>query len=321
MTDNYRPSLSKDLAIKKAQMLKDIRMFFDKKGVLEITTPILSHHGNTDVYIQSVLANFHQNGKPTQGYLHTSPEFAMKRVLADYQMPIYQICQVFRDNESGHRHNIEFTMLEWYRPNFTLGELIDELSELLSVVFGRYLPLKRYRYAQVFMDKIGIHPFKANIDGLRQCAYKHHIRLDMGDDVQGWLDLLFSHLIEPDLGKDLPTLIMDYPPATASLAKIQQDDEGHLVAKRFELYIDGLEIANAYDELSDGNELLARFKQDNHTRQKLGLPIIPIDMNLINACAHLPNCSGIALGIDRLFMVREKLSTIDEAVTIITKNA
>ena len=321
MNDNYRPTLTKDLAIKKAKMLKDIRHFFDKKGVLEITTPILSHHGNTDVHIQSILANFHQGSTPKQGYLHTSPEFAMKRVLADYQMPIYQICQVFRDYEQGHKHNLEFTMLEWYRPNFTLGELIDELSELLSVVFGRYLPFKRYRYVQSFVDKIGIHPFKVSVSDLKSCAIKHNIHLNMGDDKQGWLDLLFSHLIEPDLGKDLPTLIIDYPPQTASLAKIQKDDDGHLVAKRFELYIDGVEIANAYDELTHAQELLKRFHDDNHRRQALGLPIMPIDNNLIHACHHLPNCSGIALGIDRLFMVREKLTTLDEAVTIMTKNA
>lgn len=319
--NDYRPTLSLDLAIKKAQMLNDIRAFFNKKGVLEITTPILSHHGNTDVFIQSVSANFHDEGKAKTGYLHTSPEFAMKRVLADYQVPIFQICQVFRDNEKGRRHNIEFTMLEWYRPHFSLDELIEELGELLTVVTGKYLPFKRYRYAQAFMDKLGIHPFKVAITDLKDCAIKNGIHLDMGDDKQGWLDLLFSHLIEPELGKDLPTLLLDYPPATASLAKIQKDDDGFDVAKRFELYIDGLEIANAYDELTSSEILLKRFTDDNLTRQKLGLPIMPIDEHLLTACDDLPACSGIALGVDRLFMVRERLARIDEAVMMMIDGA
>lgn len=321
MNHDHRPSMSLDIAIQKAQMLADIRAFFSKKGVLEITTPILSHAGNTDVFIQSVSAQFCHQGQAKTGYLHTSPEFAMKRVLADYQIPIYQICQVFRDNEKGHKHNIEFTMLEWYRPNFTLDNLADELGELLSITLGKSLPFKRYRYAQAFMDTLGIHPFDADIATLKATALRHNIRLDMGNDKQGWLDLLFSHLIEPKLGFDLPTLITDYPVATASLAKIATDDDGFDVAKRFELYINGLEIANAYDELINGDELLARFLQDNTERKNLGLPTMPIDMNLIHACDKLPPCSGIALGIDRLFMVREKLNDISQAVMFITDKA
>ena len=321
MTNDYRPSLSLDLAIAKAQMLADIRQFFARRGVLEVTTPILSHHGNTDVFIESVSVNFHQDGKACRGYLHTSPEFAMKRVLADYQMPIYQLCQVFRDNEHGTRHNIEFTMLEWYRPDFSLHDLMNELGELLAVVFGRTLPLKCYRYSQAFMDKTGIHPLSADMDTLRNCATHHGITLDMGDDRQGWLDLLFSHLVEPTLGMDLPTVITDYPKMTASLAKIATDADGFEVAQRFELYIDGLEIANAYDELSDGKALHARFVADNARRSELGLPIMPIDHHLLKACDDLPPCSGIALGIDRLFMVKEKLSHIDDAVMIMTRDA
>ncbi len=320
-TNDYRPSLSLDLAVAKAQMLQTIRNFFAQRHVLEITTPILSHHGNTDVFIESVSVNFHEQGKTQVGYLHTSPEFAMKRVLADYQVPIYQICQVFRDNEQGTRHNIEFTMLEWYRPNFSLTDLMNELSDLLTAVFERPLPLKCYRYSQAFMDKVGIHPLKSDIHTLKKYAIKHGIHLDMGDDKQGWLDLLFSHLVEPSLGMDLPTVITEYPAATASLAKITQDQDGFLVAQRFELYIDGIEIANAYDELSDGTALMQRFMDDNQKRSRLNLPPMPIDHHLIAACNELPTCSGIALGIDRLFMVKERLSCIDDALTIMTKNA
>ncbi len=319
--NDYRPSMTLDIALRKAEMLSDIRRFFMSRNVLEVTTPILSCHGNTDVFIKSVTANFTQQAKASMGYLHTSPEFAMKRVLADYQVPIYQICQVFRDDEKGHKHNIEFTMLEWYRPNFNLNQLANELNELIGVTLNKALPFKTYRYAQAFLDHLDIHPFSASIDALRQTSLKHNISLDMGDDRQGWLDLLFSHVIEPTLGFDLPTLISDYPVATASLARIEKDDDGFDVAKRFELYINGFEIANAYDELANGDELLNRFHQDNQRRATLGLPIIPIDTHLIAACDELPPCSGIALGIDRLFMVREKLSDISQAMMMTTDRA
>lgn len=318
---DYRPSMTLDIAINKAQMIADIRQFFGNRGVLEITTPILSNHGNTDIFIESVSANFKQYGKLKTGYLHTSPEFAMKRVLAEYQIPIYQICQVFRDNEKGDKHNIEFTMLEWYRPDFNLADLANELNALISVALHKNLPFKTYRYAQAFNDRLGIHPFCADIDTLQQVALAQGIHLNMGNDRQGWLDLLFSHVIEPTLGHDLPTLITDYPVATASLAKVTSDVDGYDVAKRFELYINGIEIANAYDELTSGDELFKRFTQDNHEREKLGLPVIPIDMNLIRACDDLPPCSGIALGIDRLFMVREKLFDISQAIMMMTDRA
>lgn len=316
----YQPTQSLIHAQQRAALLAKIRQFFADKGVLEVSTPLLSHAGNTDVFIDSVSVNFHQAGKATTGYLHTSPEFAMKRLLATWQVPIYQLCPVFRDNERGHKHNIEFTMLEWYRPHFSLDELACELGELISMVFDKPITLQRTSYQGSF-EPLDIHPFVSSMDELRDCAIRHGITLDMGDDRQGWLDLLFSHLIEPNLGRDTPTLITDYPPATAALAKMAHNDEGHLVAKRFELYIDGIEIANAYDELSSGDELLARFHADNAEREKLGRPIMPIDMNLVRACDDLPPCSGIALGVDRLLMVSANLTDIAQAIALTTEQA
>ncbi|OOR87073.1 EF-P lysine aminoacylase GenX [Moraxella caviae] len=318
---DYAPSMSKENAIKKAAMLATVRAFFAKRNVLEITTPILSQHGNTDVFIESVQASVKRRGKPSVGFLHTSPEFAMKRVLAAYQLPIFQLCQVFRDNEIGHKHNVEFTMLEWYRPHFSLEMLADELLALLEAVYDKPMRVRHYRYAQAFVDVLGLHPFSASVDELRACARQHGLTLEMGDDVQGWLDLLFSHLIEPDLGRDVPTLLTDYPPATAALAKIATDQDGFEVAKRFELYIDGVEIANAYDELADSKALRQRFCQDNAQRAALGLPTMPIDENLLRACDDLPPCSGIALGVDRLFMVKEGLTDISQAVLFVSDKA
>ena len=317
---SYKPTQTLAQAQSRAAMLFAIRQFFADKGVMEVTTPILSNAGNTDTFIESVAAHFHQSGKLATGYLHTSPEFAMKRLLAAWQVPMYQICQVFRDNERGTKHNIEFTMLEWYRPHFSLDDLTEELRQLISIVMDKPIAFKKLSYADSF-SPLDIHPHRDSIESFKACAIAHDIHLDMADDRQGWLDLLFSHLIEPDLGKDMPTLVVDYPLATAALAKAELDTDGCLVAKRFELYIDGIEIANAYDELADGDELFARFIADNAQRQQLSLPIMPIDKHLIAACDQMPPCSGIALGVDRLLMVRDRLPSIDHAIAITTDKA
>lgn len=316
----YQPTQTLAQAQSRATMLSDIRKFFTDKGIMEVTTPILSNSGNTDVFIESVTTYFHQAGIPTVGYLHTSPEFAMKRLLAAWQVPVYQICQVFRDNERGTKHNTEFTMLEWYRPHFSLDDLAEELRQLISIVMGKPIMFKKLSYAQSF-SHLGIHPYKDTVSTFKECATSHGIYLDMADDRQGWLDLLFSHLIESDLGKDMPTLVVDYPPKTAALAKTERDVDGFLIAKRFELYINGIELANAYDELADGDELFIRFTLDNKKRQKLGLPLMPIDKNLIAACNDLPPCSGIALGVDRLFMICNQLPHINHAIAITTDKA
>ncbi|WP_019673651.1 EF-P lysine aminoacylase EpmA [Psychrobacter lutiphocae] len=314
-TKDYHPTMRLQMAQKRAQMLATIRQFFAERDVLEVQTPLLSQAGNTDVFVPSISANITLHDTPTIYYLHTSPEFAMKRMLAAWQVAIYQICPVFRDNEVGHRHNSEFTMLEWYRPGFSLNELALELAELLTVVSERVQVLTHYSYSQAFMDYVGVNPLSANCHVLSAIAEQNGLSgIDLGEDHQGWLDLLFSHLVEPNLGHDSPTLITDYPPATAALAKIETDSDGNKVAKRFELYINGIEIANAYDELADSQALRARFEQDNIERTQRGLPVMPIDERLLSACDELPACSGIALGIDRLMMVLAGAKSIDKVI-------
>lgn len=313
MTD-YQPTCTLDMAQKRANIYAKIRQFFAKRGVLEVQTPTLSQAGNTDIFLQSVSANVAIFDKPKTYYLHTSPEFAMKRLLATWQVPIYQICPVFRDNEIGSRHNVEFTMLEWYRPTFSLEQLTHELNDLVSELFGYPVIFDHYRYVDAFMDYVKIHPLNASCDTLKAIAQDNGIHFDMEDDHQGWLDLLFSHLVEPNLGKDLPTVIFDYPVSTASLAKTAKDQDGNTVAKRFELYINGLEIANAYDELADGQALRLRFDNDNLERKKRGLPMMPIDEHLLNACDNLPPCSGIAVGLDRLIMAITGATKIENVI-------
>lgn len=315
---SYAPTMSLAMARKRAAMLDTIRQFFAARHVLEVQTPLLSQAGNTDTFLQSVSANVIYQDRPRSYYLHTSPEFAMKRMLASWQVPIYQICPVFRDNEIGTRHNIEFTMLEWYQPHYSLTDLANELGALLTVLSGTTVVLNHYRYVDAFLDFVGIHPLSASIEALQAVAEDKGLTgFDFSgeDSRQNWLDLLFSHAVEPNLGHELPTLIIDYPPATAALAKTALDKDGHLVAKRFELYINGIEIANAYDELADGQALKQRFEQDNALRCEHRLPIMPIDEHLLAACDDLPPCSGIAVGIDRLLMVLTGAQNLQEVIS------
>ena len=309
--NTYAPTMTVAMAQKRARLLHDIRQFFSSRQVLEVQTPLLSTAGNTDTFLQSVAACVTYQDKRQTYYLHTSPEFAMKRLLASWRVPIYQICPVFRDNEVGARHNIEFTMLEWYQPNYSLADMADELAELLETLYGYPVVMNHYRYVDAFMDYVGIHPLTASVSALQAVAEDKGLTIfdidtDVGSEIdarQGWLDLLFSHAVEPHLGHDLPTLIVEYPPATAALAKTALDKEGNSIAKRFELYINGIEIANAYDELADGEALRERFEKDNQLREHHNLPPMPIDEHLLAACDDLPPCSGIAVGFDRLLMV------------------
>ncbi|MGP5175243.1 EF-P lysine aminoacylase EpmA [Psychrobacter immobilis] len=324
---SYAPTMTLAMAQQRAQLMSTVRQFFATHQVLEVQTPLLSQAGNTDTFLQSVAAQVTYQDKPCTYYLHTSPEFAMKRLLASWQVPIYQICSVFRDNEIGVRHNIEFTMLEWYQPNYSLDDMAAELGELLAELYGHSVVMSHYRYVDAFMDFVGIHPLTASLDALQAVAedkgltgFDFNSDLDNTEDGeadirQSWLDLLFSHAVEPNLGHDLPTLIIEYPPATAALAKTAVDKEGNTVAKRFELYINGIEIANAYDELADGQALRERFERDNQLRKRHNLPQMPIDEHLLAASDALIPCSGIAVGIDRLLMVITGANSLEDVIS------
>ena len=192
-TEAYAPTMTLAMARTRAKMLSDIRQFFAVRQVLEVHTPLLSQAANTDSFLQSVSAQVTYQDKPVTYYLHTSPEFAMKRVLASWQVAIYQLCPVFRDNEIGSRHNIEFTMLEWYQPNYSLIELADELSELLAALYGHAVIMNHYRYSDAFMDFVGIHPLTASIESLQAVAEdKGLVGFDFAkheSSSQSWLDV------------------------------------------------------------------------------------------------------------------------------------
>ncbi|WP_036828101.1 elongation factor P--(R)-beta-lysine ligase, partial [Photobacterium sanctipauli] len=245
-------------------------------------------------------------------YMMTSPEFHMKRLLAAGSGPIYQICKSFRNEESGRYHNPEFTMLEWYRPGFDHHALMDEMDALLQLVL-RCQQAERMTYQQAFLSVLAVCPLEGSMAELKAAA----AGLGLSDiaepeqDRDTLLQLLFSVGVEPKIGPVAPAFVHDFPASQAALAQINPDDSR--VAERFEVYFKGIELANGFHELSDGDEQLARFEEDNRKRESMGLLPQPIDMHLVEALrAGFPNCAGVALGIDRLIMLAQGLDHIDQ---------
>ena len=318
MSQTFQPTCDLEALKARAKMYQRIRQFFAERDVMEVETPILSQAGVTDVHLASVPALRHVNGQQHTHYLQTSPEFPMKRLLASGSGAIFQICKVFRDDEHGRKHNSEFTMLEWYRPTFSLSDLMHETSALLNVCLAeRFSELRPMvlSYKHAFQDRLDINPLQATLEQLKETARRVGLNLDLGDDRLAYMDLLFSHMVEPSLGFDTPVFLTDFPPEMASLAKVKTDDDGEQVAARFEVYIEGLELANAYDELVDAEVLRQRFMADNAERAAQGLTVMPIDEHLLAALPHMPECSGIALGIDRLLMVAQNKLKLEQVIT------
>jgi lysyl-tRNA synthetase class 2 len=285
---------------------------------MEVETPICSRYATTDPAIESLETLYTGPGAASgqQLYLHTSPEFPMKRLLAAGSGPVYQIARVFRDGESGRFHNPEFTMLEWYRPGFSHHQLMQEVSELVQQVCGGQLETEMITYQQAFERSLGLNPHQATSSQLRQCAINNRIpgadSIDLGGK-DAWLDLLMSSCVEQSLPRDRLCFIYDYPASQASLARVRRGDPE--VAERFELYIDGMEIANGFHELANPDEQQARFQTDREKRKARGQRVLPLDENLIAALEQgLPQCSGVALGIDRLLMWLTGAEHIDEVL-------
>ena len=236
----------------------------------------------------------------------------MKRLLASGSGPIFQVCKAFRDGEAGRKHNPEFTMLEWYRLDFDHWQLMDEVEELIS----RVLPIntiERKSYRELFQQYLDIDPHRVKVGVLRKKAEELMDLSFDSDEEDVWLDLLYSHVIEPEL--QAPIFIYNYPKTQAALAKVAKDEVGVEVAQRFELVIAGIEVANGYFELRDAQELQRRFEADQVLRKGRELPQHPLDQNLLAALQHgLPKCAGVALGLDRLLMLVTKAKSIDEVI-------
>ncbi len=312
--NDWRPTASAAHLRLRAGILAQIREFFAERDVLEVETPLLSHGTVTDIHLQSLStsAEIPGIGGPVRLHLQTSPEFAMKRLLATDIGPIFQLCKAFRDLEAGRLHNPEFTMLEWYRPGWDHHQLMDEVDELLRMILGA-TPAVRRSYGEVFSTQLGVNAHRDDTEVLKNKALSHGLEEIDGLDREGWLSLMMTHRIEATLGRDAPTFVFDYPADQAALARIRQDDPP--VAERFEVYVEGIELANGYHELTDADEQRRRFAQDLKSRRSLGLPAPPVDPHLIAALDHgLPACAGVALGVDRLVMLAAGASDIREVI-------
>ena len=306
VTDNWQPTASMARLKARADLLQNIRTYFSSQQVMEVETPILSSAGNTDPEINSIRT---QSGN----YLRTSPEFALKRLLAAGSGDVYELGRVFRAGESGRYHNPEFTMLEWYRAGYNYHQLMDEVATLVRICgqgkFDKWRE-ERFSYTQLFLQHLDIDPFTADEQTLSACAKKNGI-----DDIElnrkQWLDLLISLVFQPALPEKCLTFVYDFPQDQAALARIRPGSPP--LAERFELYLGRTELANGYQELTDATEQQQRFEAENDKRHKRGQEVYELDQHLISALQHgLPECAGVAMGVDRLLMAIDELDSIDD---------
>lgn len=290
----------------RADFFGKIRQFFLSRNVIEVDTNLLTDYGVTDVNLVSIKAD--------DGFLITSPEFSMKKLLAFGSGDIYQLGHVFRGEELGKKHLREFTLLEWYRVGFSQLQLIEEVGALVQNLLPDKagLPVILTNYADLFLDYLQIDIFAISDRDLQNLV-SQHLNQTIDLDRDGYLDLLFSYLIEPNLGKDCLQFVCQYPASQAALAKTMLNDKNQLVAQRFELYIDGLELCNGFVELTDADEQRNRFILDNQIRKYKNLPQMPIDESFLSALSKgMPECAGVALGVDRLLMLLCKTDNINQ---------
>lgn len=290
------PSASLETLRARAALLSAIRHFFDARGVLEVETPVLSHHATVDRHIDSF--------RTETAWLQTSPEFAMKRLLCAGSGPIWQLCKVFRFEEAGRHHNPEFTMLEWYRPGFDHHALMDEMESLLrhcGVSASSPSSFVRSSYREIFLQEVGFDPLRARCTEMAEVAvhFSPPPVEGLGEQRDAWLDHFYGSVVSPKLGWDQPCFVYDFPASQAALSRVRGE-----VAERFELIWKGVELANGFHELADADEQARRFAAELDWRRAQGKATPSADANLIAALrAGLPDCAGVALGFDRLLML------------------
>ncbi len=311
---NWQASASREVLYQRSQIITKIREFFRERQVLEVDTPLLATSTVTDPYIHSIHVNY--RGLASQRlYLQTSPEYAMKRLLASGSGDIYQICKAFREDEVGKQHNPEFTLLEWYRLDYDHHRLMDEVDDLLQCILA--VPAaKRISYGKLFIDVLNIDPHTIDAKSLQNICKQQQITDVQGIDVTDkdqWLQILMSDVIEPTLIADHPVMVYDYPASQAALARLRPGDPP--VAERFEVYYRGIELANGFHELSCAQQQRQRFERDLARRQQQGTECVAMDEALLAALEHgLPDCAGVALGVDRLIMLALGLASIQDVL-------
>ena len=307
-------------------MLAEIRHFFTQRRVLEVETPLLCATTGTDPQLDFFGTALHAAPRDRSLFLQTSPEFAMKRLLAAGSGSIYQICKAFRNGESGRLHNPEFTLLEWYRTGFGLRQLMDEAAELLQLLLAPShgaLEIGRLSYRQLFLDLTGLDPLsydRRKYAGYADAAGFNDAAHLCGDDHGMWLDFIFSHAVQPAMVPGCLYLLYDYPAIQSSLARLNPEDPR--VTERFELFMDGIELGNGYYELADAAEQERRFDAEIALRSRLGRQAVEKDRRLLAALrAGLPECSGVAIGLDRLLMLMSGSAAIDQVLAFPLENA
>lgn len=319
MSTEWQPTCSVELMRARAHMLRSIRNYFLEHSVLEVETPSLGRAIGTDPQLAYFSTEFNWAPQRQTLFLQTSPEFAMKRLLAAGSGSIYQIGKSFRNSESGRFHNPEFTLLEWYRVGFDLFRLMDDCEALIQNLFKELRPLQatlRISYQEVFQRHAGLNPLRFSYEDY--CAYARNTGLGeavelCGQDHSLWLDFLFSHKVQPHLGKNALCMVYGYPACQSSLARLNEHDPQ--TADRVEVFIDGVELGNGYYELCHAEEQDRRFDEELAIRNKRLLPAAVKDTRLIAAlAAGMPDCSGMAVGLDRLLMILLQKSSIDEVL-------
>lgn len=306
--NDWKPTATIDCLRERGEFLAKVRRFFAQRDVLEVETPLLARYTVSDPHIDAIRV-----AEP-EAWLQTSPEFAMKRLLAAGSGDIYQICKAFRRGESGRLHNPEFTLLEWYRVGFSLQQLMAEVEDLLGELLGAD-DAARYSYAEVFKKYLSIDPHEADRTDLKSLALDFATSETCQQlDSNGLLDLLFSHAVQPQL--QALSFVYDYPASQAALAVTASDSQGRHVAQRLECFYQGLELGNAYQELLDPDEFMRRHQSDNAIRQHMDKQAVDLDTQFYAAMSHgLPACSGIAIGLDRVFMLDTGADSIDQVIS------
>jgi len=320
VSESWRPTSSLEAIRRRAQALRWTREFFHERGVLEVETPAMVNAAVSDVNLGSVRVEM--PGRDAPLFLHTSPEYAMKRLLAAGSGDIYQVCHVYRGAERGRQHNPEFTMLEWYRLGFSLDELMDEVGQLVRGLLREELPVEMLSYREAVATHAGFDPLDAPDAELIRAAEvlgmdSAHSHRASRDEL---LDLIVGAQVGPALGANALTFVHGYPASQAALARLDSTDPR--VALRFELYHRGIELANGYHELSEITEQRQRFGNDQELRRRRGLPVNPLDPNLLAALeAGLPDCAGVALGFDRVLMLAMGTASIDDVLAFPVERA
>ncbi|HHJ40013.1 MAG: hypothetical protein AXA67_04835 [Methylothermaceae bacteria B42] len=309
----WRPACSLEAMRRRAELYGEIRRYFAGQGVLEVETPLLYPSIGPDPQIHF----FEWQDQNQTRYLQTSPEFAMKRLLAAGSGSIFQICKAFRKGEQGRLHNPEFTLLEWYRVGFDLDQMMAEVANLLRRLLGAAVKdVEFLHYPYIFHQRVGVE-WDAPIDVF--CERAEALGLPEGTDLCGndrilWLDFLFSHVIQPQLPAEKLVFVDDYPAPLAALARLKPDNVQ--LAERFEVFLNSLELANGYRELTDPIQQRQRFLADQQTRARLNLPVPPLDESFLAALeSGLPECSGVAVGLDRILMLSLGKKSIQEVIT------